>query len=197
VYADRWSPGLRQGDVLGKVPFPLAKSGFRGLPDVGGLSGTGAGAPTQFLIEGNPRYVMVVSHDCEFNEGKRTHFTVARIDSIDARTSDDELDILRLGNDVQRAAEEGKTIALDTFFLEPLRGAFDQPHRVNFATLVSIPMQLKSEAVKLKKAELEHAVRILLRRKLTFFFGRDADDIPDEAKRDRPQAEEGAEPQAE
>ena len=43
-------------------------------------------------------------------------------------------------------------------------------------------MALKKVALGLNRAELEHADRILVRRKLGVFFGRDADDNADAEK---------------
>jgi hypothetical protein len=181
VYSARWSAQLRQGDVFGEIPLPLLKGkevwGFSG-----GLSGTQQ-IPVQVQIPTPPRWVIVISHDCEFNEGKRTHFVVARIDSINPKTEPEDLELLKYANDYARSVAEKKEIPLDTFYLEPIEGAFDRPMRANFACLASLPMDYRDEALKLKHAELEHEQRVLFRRKVGVFFGRDADDVADADKR--------------
>jgi hypothetical protein len=49
-------------------------------------------------------------------------------------------------------------------------------------------MKFKDQFVDLKRAELDHAVRQLLRKKLAWFFGgRTAEDIDDAEKFDRPE----------
>ena len=126
--------------------------------------------------------MIVLSHDCEFNEDKRSHFIVARIDSIDRRISAGDLAELEFGNDVQAAAREGRRIALDGFVLPANDQIMEGRFRVNFTAAASWPMRYADDALKLKRAELDHDARTLLRRKVAYFFGRDADDIPDDQK---------------
>ena len=182
MYASQWSLSLRQGDILGKVRFPHAKTRFVWVGAGGGLSAATASEPTQAMVEVSPRYVMVISHDCEFNEGKRTHLLVARIDSVNAKLPPEELDELRRGNDVVAASKDGTPVALDSFIIDPLAGHFESHRRVNFTAVASYPMNYRDEALKLKRAELEHEQRLLLRAKIGYFFSRDADDVSDDQK---------------
>jgi hypothetical protein len=126
---------------------------------------------------------MVISHDCEFNEGKRAQFLVARIERLPTTTSAPVEDLLA-ANDLQVAAERGLSVWTDSFVLSPSVEVFGDAHhrRVNFCRVMSLPMKSQSEALTLKKAELEQSERERLRFKLAFFFGRQADDIPDEEK---------------
>jgi hypothetical protein len=182
VYSDRWSSQLRQGDIFGEIPLPLLK-GKEVYGYSGGLAGTPQQIPVHVQIPTPPRWVIVVSHDCEFNEDKRTHFVVARIDSINPKTEPEEIEQLKYANDYARAVADKKQIPLDTFYLEPVEGAFEVAMRANFACLASLPMDYCEEALRLKQAELAHEQRILFRRKVGVFFGRDADDAPDDTKR--------------
>src|SRR5579862_7324579 len=133
MYSPRWSPGLRQGDVLGKINFPLPKSTIQWMVS-GGLAALPGGQPTAAVIQATPRFVAVVSHDCEFNEDKRLHFLVARIDDL-GPVSDEQIAFLRRGNDVEASAGEGREFPVDSFILDPLPGAFDKPMRINFCTI--------------------------------------------------------------
>jgi hypothetical protein len=142
------------------------------------------------LVKTDHRYVMVLSHDCEFNEDKRLQFLVARVEELSAKLTPAELSLLRDGNDVEAASAAGKQVAVDIFFLEPCQGLFDAPMRVNFCTISSFSMDLADEASRLKQAELLHDERVRLRRKLGYFFGRDTEDIPDADKRPRSEIEE-------
>jgi hypothetical protein len=181
MYSDRWSPGLRQGDIFGEFPFPLLK-GKEVWGYGGGLSMTSPQSPIQVQMPTPLRWLIVLSHDCEFNEGKRTHFVVARIDSISAKATPEELDELRFANDYAAAVEAGVSIPLDTFYLDPVPGAFASPMRANFACLAALPMEFCDKALELKRAELLHDERVRFRRKAGVFFGRDADDIPEDEK---------------
>jgi len=183
VYSEKWSPGLRQGDLFGEVPFPFAKKSFAWIT-TGGLGQTLL--PQSAQVEAQPRYAMVLSHDCEFNEGKRTHFLVARVESLSKSLTSDELEALRAGNDVESAADQGRPVALDTFVVDPIEHVFAEFRRVNFAAAVSFPMDMTDYALDCKKAELLQEHRVRLRRKLSYFFGREADDIPEDDKKPAP-----------
>jgi hypothetical protein len=135
------------------------------------------------------RYAVIVSHDCEFNEAKRPHFLVARLEDFNPRTSSEQRGAIRAANDAVR--EVGGTLAerfdyLDTFVFDPLDGCFEEAKLVRFTTITAIPDSMKQTIYDVKRAELEHDDRVRLRKKLAFFFGRDADDVPAEDKRDRP-----------
>jgi hypothetical protein len=188
MYAERWSPRLRQGDIFGEVDFPFSKAGYARVFDASSIAATGEQAiPTQLQIGCSRRFAIVTSHDCEFNERKRIHFLVARIETLSSGGLEaEQMEELRRGNDIAATSESGNPIALDTFFLEPLDGVFEEPQRVNFASITPFPMKAKTDLLKLKRAELQHEHRVMLREKLAAFFARVADDIPDEAKVDVP-----------
>ena len=183
MYAKLWSPKLRQGDVLDKVPFPIATPQLSQTfqTNLAGSILETLGSPT---VAAKPSLVVVVSHDCEFNEGKRTHFLVARIDGFPSELAAVDLAELEAGNDVEQASAAELAIAADTFVLWPLEGLFPQARRINFAAMASIPMKSVDELVKFKKAELQHVHRVLLRKKLGVFFARETDDIADDQKHD-------------
>lgn len=189
MWSTRWSPRLRQGDVFGLVDFPLAKAGYGRLLPESSPAATPTVEDTQLLtIRGGKRYAVVVSHDCEFNEGKRAHFLAARLQEIpkDDRQNTDRLAELWRGNDYRACAAAGQPVALDAFIVPELPGLTSDPMLVNFVSTTAFPMKFRSEMLKLKRAEMEHSQRCLFREKLAAFFGRPADDVAEEYKIDIP-----------
>ncbi len=184
MYSGSWSPSLRQGDILGQIPFysPTATATF-----VSSALATGAeisATPTAAQVPVTYRYVVVLSHDCEFNVGKRSSFIVARLTNLRRDLSDEQRTELRAANDIVARARQGGTVgALDTFVVDPVAGAFAEEMQVDFVTVMSCPMKAAPEYMRLKRAEMLHEYRVMLRKKVALFFGRDADDIPDEDKR--------------
>lgn len=199
---DRWTPWLRQGDVFGPVDFPLQRSAFAriGIPASPGaaaaLEPQAASVVEPFtsgpqaLIQTTVAYAMVVSHDCEFNPGKRHFFLAARVDRMphEVRTDRALIDELRAGNDYRARSSEGNPIELGAFFLEPIPSALDGElgYVANLTSITPFSMKFKKDLLKLKRAELEHSHRELLRAKLAVFFGRPGGDVPDDLKVDRP-----------
>jgi len=133
---------------------------------------------------------MVVSHDCEFNPGKRNFFLAARVDRMthEARNDSALIDELRAGNDYRARSSEGNPIALDAFFLEPISDVLDDElgYVANFASITPFSMKFKKDLLKLKRAELDHSHREQLRAKLAVFVGRPGRDVENELKVDRP-----------
>ncbi len=133
---------------------------------------------------------MVVSHDCEFNPGKRHFFLAARVDQMPHQVRNDNalIDELRAGNDYRARSSEGNPIALDAFFLEPIPDVLDgEPGYVaNFASITPFSMKFNKDLLKLKRAELDHRHRVQLRAKLAVFFGRSGEDVSNDLKVDRP-----------
>ena len=188
MYVDRWSPGLRQGDVLGEVFMPAMASEIRFLPQAQRVTSEAqVERPREALIQGAWRFVAVVSHDCEFNEGKREKLLVARIQGLPRNLTSEERVALRESNDVEARSEAGENIAgVNSWLFDPLPGAFDEESVADFTSITALPMGLLDEYRSLKRAELHHDHRLLFRFKLAWFFGRPADDVPDEEKSDRP-----------
>ena len=198
---DRWTPWLRQGDVFGPVDFPLQRSAFPRIspPASPATAALETQAPSgvepfatgpQALIQTAVAYAVVVSHDCEFNPGKRNFFLAARVDRMphDVRNDSALVDELRAGNDYHARSSEGNPIALDAFFLEPISGVlYGEPGYVaNFTSITPFSMKFKKDLLKLKRAELKHSHREQLRAKLAVFFSRSSDDVADELKVERP-----------
>ncbi len=133
------------------------------------------------------RYAVVVSHDCDFNEGKREYFLAASIHELDQRDRKPErTEKLRLDNDARRHSPANQ-IALRGFLLEPIPGCFEEPMLAIFDTITPISMRFKAEMVRLKRAEMEHEHRVRLREKLALFLARGVDDISQELKVDPPE----------
>jgi hypothetical protein len=195
LYSDRWSPGLRQGDVLGEISLPSLGAELKVVTTTRSLIDDVTSSPLEHvLVPASPRYVVVVSHDCEFNESKRNRLLVARIESAPGNLSPEQLDDLRESNDVRARASAGKDVAgVDSFLLAPVRGAFTEERVAVFTTITPLPMKMKAGLVGAKRAEMRHEQRVLFREKLAWFFGRIADDIGDEHKSDAPTARQ-AEP---
>lgn len=130
------------------------------------------------------KYVAVVSHDCEFNEGKRDRLLVARMSSVDKRWDEERLESLRQSNDVEARHEAGEEVnSVDSFLLEAIPDEFESCHLALFSTLTPFSMSLAKSLHLAKKAELDHQQRLLFRRKLAWYFMRNPDDVPDDEKR--------------
>jgi len=151
------------------------------------LTAPPTGAVGQILIDATETHVAVVSHDCEFNEGKRSKFLVARVQRQRGDLSSEQLEAFRASNDVQQRVAAGEQVAgIDAFVYEPYDDVFTDEMVVSFPTIFPMPMDMKDDLVSVKKAELTTEARVLFRKKLGLFFARDADDIPDAEKFDRP-----------
>ena len=188
MYSYRWSPGLRQGDIVGEIFFPTLGSDIQVVTTTRSLHPEVATATTdRVLVPGQPRFVVIVSHDCEFNEGKRNRLLVARIDSVPGNLTPQQINDLRESNDVRTRAEAGKTVAgADSFLLAPVPGAFNEEKVAVFTTITPLSMKMRDGLVERKRAEMDQEHRILFREKLAWFLGRAADDIEDEEKVDAP-----------
>lgn len=190
MYSDRWSARLRQGDVVGPVPYPKLKNPPQKiLKPAGWAAGAGASHALEFPVD--ERYAVIVSHDCEFNEAKRRQFLLARVQDFPDSLAPEVQAQLRAANEAVR--EEGDDPGerydyLDAFVLDPLPGSFETERVVSFTTIVAFPMTMVGTVREMKKAELKHEHRHQLRQKIAFFFGRGGGDVPDEEKVDAPAA---------
>lgn len=189
MYSRLWSPTLRQGDILGPAFLPTIGRTFESVTEDSSLTGdVEERERRKVIISGEKHYLAVVSHCCEFNDGKRNKFLLARLKGVPGNLDDQERRALRLSNDVTQRAEEGEDVAgVDAFMVEPIAGAFEAEQVVAFTTITAFPMAMKDDLVKAKRAELNHATRVQFREKLAWFFGRAGDDIPDEEKKEPPE----------
>jgi hypothetical protein len=188
LYSDRWSPRLRQGDIIGPIPLPLM-----GMEVAVGFQSRSLVAPTpgdaelSVTIPAAKVMATVISHDCEFNEGKRNKLLVARLQGVQRNLSAEEREALRASNDVQARSDAGLDIAgVDAFLFSPLAGVFEDEQVANFATITPLPMKMAGDLLDQRRAELDQETRVLFRLKLAWFVGRAADDIPDDEKVDPP-----------
>lgn len=146
-----------------------------------------SGPPERVIIDAEPRFVAVVSHDCEFNEGKRQRVLVARLQKVQGNLSADRLDHLRRSNDIEAQEARGETVAgVDSFVVPPLPGCFDDEQVIHFTTIMPLPMEMLDYLAERKWAELQHDERLRLRKKLAWFFVRSHEDIPADEKEERP-----------
>lgn len=184
MYSELWSRGLRQGDVVGKIALPLLGTEFEVVaPSRSLVEPPVSGLPPRILVPSDSCFIVVVSHDCEFNEGKRNKLLVARLQSMPGHFTPDQKQDLRVSNDLEARVAAKLTVAgVDNWVFDPLTGAFDVEQVANFATITPLPMKLRDQLVTRKRAELVHEQPVLFRKKLAFFLGRDAEDVPESQK---------------
>lgn len=182
MYSDVWSPTLRQGDVLGPVPVPMVGNQQEVLSRVASPAATVGGRVEQVLFPLKSRYVAVVSHDCEFNEGKRDRLLLARIQGA-PKDKPDVIEALRRSNDIEARHAAGEQVdGVDNYLLEPIPGEFDWPHVVVFSTIMPFSTTGLRDFHLAKKAELEHEHRLRFRTKLAWFFIRSPEDVDADQK---------------
>jgi hypothetical protein len=186
MYSELWSPRLRQGDVIGPVSLPFLGKKLQVVSTAGNLAGTPGAGVESVLVPVKPRYVAVVSHDCEFNEGKREYILLARIQRLDPRLTPEEIEDIRLSNDVKgRHATKQEVDGVDSFLIDPIEGHIGGPQVISFTALMPYPTtpEMLASLLERKRAELVHEQRLLMKQKLAWFFLRGDDDVPAEEKR--------------
>ena len=130
---------------------------------------------------------MVVSHDCDFNEGNREFFLVARVQELSrGQKVPDKLDHMKKGNDPRARTAAGKPIGLNMFVLDPVPGTLGEHAIGNFELIIPVAVRFRGDLFKLKIAEMDDQHRKWLRKKLAIFVGRPEDDILDELKVPKP-----------
>jgi hypothetical protein len=194
MYSELWSSRLRQGDIVGPIPIPLLGKKPQVITSVPSF-GTSEGEVQGVFLTAPARYAAVVSHDCEFNEEKREFILLARVQRIDPRLTPEQIEVVRLSNDVRgrHAAGEEKIAGVDNFLIDPIEGHLTTPHVIAFTAIVPFPttQSMLDDLHRAKRAELVHDERCLLKQKLAWFFIRTDDDVPAADK--RPKAEVMAE----
>lgn len=188
MYSAKWSPGLRQGDILGPIPLPLMGTDFNVVVPSKTLIAPEVGEEKfSVTIPADKLVATVISHDCEFNENKRNKLLVARLQKPQGNLTEEQLQDVRASNDVQARADAGLDVmAVDAFWFDPVPGVFEDVHVANFATITPLPMKMVNDLIGQKRAELDHPTRVLFRAKLAWFVGRAADDIPEADKQEPP-----------
>jgi hypothetical protein len=191
VYSNRWSPGLRQGDVLADVLFPALAASIQIQTTVSSFAATAKPEPGgRIVVPAEKKFAVVISHCCEFNEGKTNRMLLARLERPPGNLTQEQLVDLRGANDYRARLAEGaeKVAGVDWFVFEQLSGTFEDEMVVSFSSATPFPMKLKDTFAEMKRAELDHDVRLLFRAKLAWFVaGRDSKDIDDALKVDRPE----------
>jgi hypothetical protein len=183
VYADRWSQRLRQGDVIDRLLLPTIGKSYDVISKGSGFSGTADSPVKKLVIDGEEHFWVVVSHCCEFNEDKRNKFLVARMQTIRGDYTPEQIAEVRESNDIKVPTADGRDIqAVNSFLFEPITGYFGKEKVAMFDSITAVPMAMHAVFVEKKIAELEHPTRLLFREKAAWFFGRQAEDIPDEEK---------------
>ena len=187
MYSAKWSPGLRQGDILGPIPLPLLGTDFSVVIPSRTLIAPAAADKFSVNIPAERMIVTVISHDCEFNEGKRNKLLVARLQKPRGNLTPEERQDLRYSNDVNARVDANLDIAaVNAFLFDPVAGVFEDEQVSNFETITALPMKMADDLRGQKRAELDQATRVLFRLKLAWFVSRAAEDIPEEEKVDPP-----------
>jgi hypothetical protein len=201
MYVPRWSRDPRQGDIFGTYPYPKLKN----LPQITerpqGWQGEG-GTATVLEYPAEYQYAVLISHCCEFREGKRERFLIARIQSFPPRMSDEMRAQVEASNaavqiEEPEAATEFATPGdgekpepkeryeyLELFVLDPLPGCFADKMLVDFSTIMSIHKGMIPYLKSDKKAEFEQEDREQFRKKLGMFLARDAGDVKEDRRVD-------------
>lgn len=188
MYADQWSPRLRQGDILGPIALPLMGNDFTVMFKSQSLIAPSVG-DEEFTVsmKASKVLVTVISHDCEFNEGKRNKLLIARLQKPQSNLTDEQRQALRDSNDVEARLEAKLDIAgVDGFVFAPVPGVLEEEQVASFTTITPLPMKMSGELYGQKRAELAHHHRVLFRGKLAWFMGRAAEDIPEDEKIEPP-----------
>ncbi|PZS10308.1 MAG: hypothetical protein DLM64_08870 [Solirubrobacterales bacterium] len=188
MYSELWSQGLRQGDVVGPIAFPLLGTQFeRVSPSESLVDPPPLDASSKIIVPAKASLVVIISHDCEFNEGKRNKLLVARLQSVPGHYTSEQLKALRESNDLEaRVTNQLNVAGIDNWMFAPIAEVFDTEQVANFGTTTPLPMKLADELLARKHAELVHEQRVLFRKKLAYFLGRDAEDVPQDKKQPRP-----------
>ncbi len=182
MYSERWSPGIRQGDVLGPLPVPMVGNKQIVISSLMSPGGGVGDEVEQMVFPAKSRYVAVVSHDCEFNQDKRDRMLVARIQNA-PRDKPELVEALRRSNNVEARHAAGEQVdGVDNFLLEPLEGEFEHAHVVVFSTIMPVGAGDLTGYQRMKKAELTHEQRLLFRTKLAWYFIRSPDEIDEGEK---------------
>lgn len=135
------------------------------------------------MMQTTRRYVIVVSHDCDFNQGNREFFLVARLHPLSrGQKAEDKLELLRRGNDPRERTGAGRRIGINVFLIEPVPGHFDEPMIGSFELIIPVSVNFREHMLKRKIAEMEHHDREWLRGKLAIFLARPEDDISEDLK---------------
>lgn len=183
MYSTLWSRGLRQGDIVGEIAFPLLGAQFEVLARSASLVEPPSEPVQRIVVPAPAEYVVVVSHDCEFNEGKRNKLLIARLQAMPGNLAGEQLEALRESNNLEaRVANKLSVAGVDSFVFAPIAGVSETELVANFGTITPLPMKLKDQLLDKKRAELLHEHRVFFRKKLAWFVGRDAEDMPDEEK---------------
>lgn len=189
---------LRQGDVLGEFYFPRFSFGavhlLHAFADDGSLTFDDR---AQLSVQRGP--AVVISQCCEFNEGKRNAFSLARLVSVRRRLAELErtrgLNIARLvplakssyrGREVTptlvrdlEAANEidpdaDQNAAVNVYLYRADGTVLTEPHIADFSEVISIRIADSERLKKQKRLELEPAFRRQFQLKLAYFYGREA-----------------------
>jgi hypothetical protein len=75
---------------------------------------------------------------------------VAKVEPLPHELNEEQLAILKAENDIEKAG----AAALDTFYVDPIEGAFDRPRRINFCTITPFSISAVETFLNLKRAEL-------------------------------------------
>jgi len=185
---------LRQGDVISELYLPRY-SPKSIIPLAKGVDNLEFG--DRLIIQAKPTRAIVLSQCCEFNEGKRNAFSLARLLRLPGRKrgrcrdwgvnlaevvpfsrssfrgkASLGLEELRAANQVDPEAPTNR--AVNVFLLDTDGRFLLEPHIVDFTQVTSIKMEDKQYVLERKVLQLDAPTRRQFQLKLAYFYGRRA-----------------------
>jgi hypothetical protein len=184
---------LRQGDVIKGIYFPRYSLPTLSLLHKLDKEGTPA-FEDRALVKAQHAFAVVLSQCCEFQEGKRNAFSLARLFDVKslllnrvtswginlaqllpARYQQLAVDQLRIANHVNVDHPE-ETKAINGYFYDAHGAILTEPYFVDFTQVFSVDMKDSSKILKLKVLQLDNEHRLEFQLKLGYFYTRPAGD---------------------
>jgi hypothetical protein len=182
---------LRQGDVLKGVYLPryslLNLSLLHKLDKEGELQ-----FDDRAVMKASRGFAVVLSQCCEFNEGKRNAFSLARLvkakeallpkismwgvnlaELVPARYTKMAVDILQAANKLDE--EHPNNAAVNVYLYDVHGNVLTEPYIVDFTQVFSIKIEDSPKLLKMKVLELDNEHRLEFQLKLGYFYSRPAE----------------------
>jgi hypothetical protein len=184
---------LRQGDVISNIVFPkFSLKEMRLLYKVEASENPAFG--DEVILKTSTQFAAVLSQCCEFNEGKRKSFSLARIVGLGERTHpalrvfgvnlaeivpwnrlaprQRDLEALLRANSV----EADRPQHVNVYTLRPDGQHLAEPHLVDFSRVFSVHIAEKERVLARKVLQLDSSHRREFQLKLAYFYARSAED---------------------
>jgi hypothetical protein len=181
---------LRQGDVIRGMYLPRYSLSTLSLLHKMGAAG-GLEYEHRAILKAEQGFAVVISQCCEFNQGKRNAFSLARLLSVrqalwpdpprwgfslaelvPAKWTGVAVGKLREANTV---TEEGENAAVNVYLYDADGHVLTEPHIVDFTQVMSVRMEDKDKVLRGKALQLDREHRLEFQFKLSYFYSRPAD----------------------